>query len=72
MNLFNLMNWIGLVFLVASMVLLALIQLKRSHWWGPSLSIFEDLSEGEKKLIKIAGVLFVLSVVFFITGAVLS
>jgi hypothetical protein len=72
MNLFNLMNWIALICLVASVFSLALIQLKRSHWWGPSRSIFEDLSLGDKKLLKISGVLFILSVVFFITGAVLS
>lgn len=61
-------NRIALICVVASLAFIALIQNKRSHWWGPHRSVFEDLSKGELKLLKISGVLSAIAVVFFIIG----
>lgn len=55
-----------------SCVSIAIIGFKRSTWWGPSKSAFEDLTINEKRLAAFSGISFLAGILIFIIGVIIK
>ena len=64
--------WTSLALAVAACATIALVGFKRSAWWGPMRSVFEPLDEKEIRIVKVAGVLFLLGVFSGIVAMLLN
>lgn len=69
MRVFEVLNWIGLISLIASACCVALITLRKSVWFGPPESLTKSLKRFDKKLAKLSGLLLIIGVLFFILAA---
>ncbi len=67
----ELLRWAFLLTWVACACCLAAIGFRNSAWWGPRRSVFKELRPLGIRLGKIAGLLFVAGVVFFLMGALI-
>lgn len=66
----NNLNWIGLAVWIASAACFGIIGFRRSAWWGPARSVFEELDPKEKRLAKIGGLFSLAGSVFFLVSAI--
>lgn len=65
------LNWIGLIILIASACCMALIAFRKSVWFGPPEPLTAPLKPFDKKLAKLSGLLFAIGLFFFISAALI-
>ena len=61
-------KWFGLICLIIASICIALIGLKNSVWFGTPKSVTSELKSIDVKFAKVAGLFFILSVIFFVIG----
>ncbi|WP_035242364.1 hypothetical protein [Desulfobacter vibrioformis] len=61
--------WAGLVEWLMSCSCLSIIGIKNSHWFSTGRSAFSELTGIDRKLVKLAGVLFGIGSFLFMIGA---
>ena len=60
--------WSGLIFLIVCCCCIAIIGIKNSVFGGAYRSAMDELRPFDIKLLKLAGILFLVSILFFIIG----
>jgi len=63
---FKLMYWASLIAWIAAALCGGIIGLRNSVWYGSSCSLFAKLQPIDIKMTKVAGILFVVGMFFFI------
>ena len=71
MRVYEVLNWIGLISLIAGACCVALIAFKKSVWFGPTEPLTTPLKPFDKKLAKLSGLLLAIGVLFFILAALI-
>ena len=71
MQLFEYVNWAGLVCWISSGCCLAFFQIRKIFKQGVIKSLSAEISVSEKKVLIVAGTLFGVGILFFIFGAFL-
>jgi len=72
MHLYEILFWLGLILLIACCCCFALVGIRNSVFGGPYRSLTAELRPFDIKLSKLGGVLFFISILFFIIGFVLQ
>ncbi len=62
----NVLNWVGLICWVLSVILIAYVGSKYQIKYGQFKSMGIELNKGDKFLIKIAGISFILGILLFV------
>ncbi len=71
MEVYEILNWLGVAVWFLGAICLSIIGFKRSAWFGTQRSFFSSWDSNDIKSLKASGLLFLIGVIFFVLGAVL-
>jgi len=72
LHLYEIFFWSGLILLIACCCCFGLVGIRNSVFGGPYRSLTAELRPFDIKLSKLAGVLFIISILLFVIGFVLQ
>lgn len=71
MQLSDFINWAGLISIIAVGCCLSIIAIRNSVYGGPHRPVNAALKPFDIKLVKIAGLFFIIAIFFFVVGALM-